>query len=334
VSSRRKALLIATDTYADRLFRELRGPGADVEALGELLSDPSIGGYSVEVLHNRPAHDVALAINGLFVEARRDDLTLLYVAGHGVKDDAGQLYLAMTNSRRDRLEATTVSAQFVRDQMTRSRSEYIAVWLDCCYAGAFPPGAMHRTAGQVVDVLPRLSGRGRAVMTASSALEYAYETGTEPDLVTMDSSGTSRGVFTDALIAGLGTGDADLDGDGLIDVDELYRYVYDQVEASPFQQTPPARQPDRRKTVHRHQHSRPSNHDRAAQRSRPGREQSAAQGPARRPRRRCSARQLRGRHHPRSSALSPHTLDNGPGRRGRCSRTKEPATSYRSRPNC
>jgi Caspase domain len=238
VAGGRRALLIATDTYSDRLFRELRGPGADVEALAALLADPSIGGYAVEVLHNRPAYDVAVAINGLFVEARRGDLILLYLAGHGVKDDAGHLYLAMTNSRHDRLEATTVSAQFVRDQMTRSRSEYIAVWLDCCYAGAFPPGARHRTAVQLVDVVHRLRGRGRAVMTASSALEYAYETGAEPDLMVTGSRRTGRGVFTDALIRGLGTGAADLDGDGLIDVDELYRYVYDQVDASPFQQTP------------------------------------------------------------------------------------------------
>jgi hypothetical protein len=203
-----------------------------------LLTDPSIGGYFVQVLRNRPAHDVALAINDLFAEAARGDLTLLYVAGHGVKDDAGQLYLAMTNSRHNRLDATTVSARFVRDQMTKSRSEYIAVWLDCCYAGAFPPGAMHRTASQLVDVLPRLSGRGRAVMTASSALEYAYETGAKPDLVTTESRALGRGVFTDAVIRGLGTGDADLDGDGLIDVDELYQYVYDEVKASSFQQTP------------------------------------------------------------------------------------------------
>lgn len=240
MGGRRRALLIATDTYSDRLFRGLRGPGADVQALAALLADPSIGGYSVQVSHNQPAHDVALAINGLFVEARPGDLILLYMAGHGIKDDAGQLYLAMANSRHDRLEATTVSAQFVRDQMTRSRSEHIAVWLDCCYAGAFPAGAMHRTGSQFIDVLPRLGGRGRVVMTASSALEYAYETVAEPDLMatTHNHHTSGRGVFTDALIKGLGTGDADLDGDGLIDVDELYQYVYDQVEASPFQQTP------------------------------------------------------------------------------------------------
>ncbi len=238
MAGERRALLIATDTYSDPLFSELRGASADVEMLAAVLADSSIGGYSVQVLRNEAAHDVTSAIEGLFVEAGRDDLILLYAAGHGVKNDAGQLYLAMANSRRDRLQASTVSAQFVRDQMTRSRSRCITVWLDCCYAGAFPPGAIPRAATQVMDVLPQLNGRGRAVMTASSAMEYAFETGAEPNLTSTDTGTAGRGVFTNMLIQGLKTGNADLDGDGYIDVEELYRYVYEQMKATRFQQTP------------------------------------------------------------------------------------------------
>ncbi len=238
MASERRALLIATDTYSDPLFSELPGACADVETLADVLADSSIGGYSVQILRNKAAHEVTSAIEGLFVETGRNDLILLYAAGHGVKNDAGQLYLPMANSRRDRLQASTVSAQFVRDQMTRSRSRHIAVWLDCCYAGAFPPGAIPRAATQIMDVLPQLNGRGRAVMTASSAMEYAFETGAEPNLTSTDTRTAGRGVFTNTLIQGLKTGNADLDGDGLIDVDELYRYVCGQMDATPFQQTP------------------------------------------------------------------------------------------------
>ena len=45
-------------------------------------------------------------------------------------------------------------------------------------------------------------------------------------------------VFTDAVITGLRTGDADLDGDGLITLDELYDYVFDRVRALNPRQVP------------------------------------------------------------------------------------------------
>ncbi len=74
-------------------------------------------------------------------------------------------------------------------------------------------------------------GRGRAVITASNVMEYAFEgdrlTGTgEPP----------PSVFTSALVEGLKTGDADRNQDGLVTLDELYNYIYDKVrEASPQQ---------------------------------------------------------------------------------------------------
>ena len=59
-------------------------------------------------------------------------------------------------------------------------------------------------------------GRGRAVITASSAMEYAFE----GDELT-DASEPAPSVFTSALVHGLETGDADLDQDGLVALDEL-----------------------------------------------------------------------------------------------------------------
>ena len=52
----------------------------------------------------------------------RDDLTLLYFTGHGVKDDEGRLYLAMTNTRREALMFTAISAAQLNDAMDASTS--------------------------------------------------------------------------------------------------------------------------------------------------------------------------------------------------------------------
>lgn len=229
------ALLIATDEYADETFRQLRSPPADVEALAEVLANPAIGGYEVRTLLNPEAHDARLAVEDLFADVGRNDLVLLYISGHGVKDDEGLLHFAMTNSRHNRLNATAVDSQFVSDRMHFTRSRRIVVCLDCCYAGAFPPGVAHRAADNA-DVLVKLAGKGRAVLTSSSALEYSYEAG---DKASAEVAGTANpSIFTGSLVQGLRTGLADRNRDGLIDVDELYEYVHDQIRSAGAKQTP------------------------------------------------------------------------------------------------
>lgn len=202
-------------------------------ALAEVLGDNEIGDYQVSILENRPSHEVRLRINEVFNQAGGDDLVLLYFSGHGVKDEAGRLHLVTTDTRRTLLAATAVSAHFVREIVDHSPARKIVVWLDCCFGGAFPAGMIPKAEG-AVDVLPQLagSGRGCAVMTASTSIQFAFEPGDRL-------SGQAKpSVFTGAIVAGLRTGDADRNDDGEIDANELYRYVYDQVRAITPGQTP------------------------------------------------------------------------------------------------
>lgn len=183
----RKALLIATDSYSDRQFSRLHASATDVAGLYAVLSDPAIGGYVATQLLNVPEPGATRAVDDFFNDASLEDQLMLYVSGHGVKDEDGQLYLATADSRHDRLASTSLSARFLRDQMRRSRCRRIVVLLDCCYSGAFPSGLRHK-GEEHVDVLSQLSGRGYAVITSSSALEYSYETvgetaGTPPPAV-------------------------------------------------------------------------------------------------------------------------------------------------------
>ena len=235
MAGRSLALLVATDLYEDPTFGQLRAPSADVAALQAVLADPAIGRYEVSHLSNAASHQVNQAIERFFSEATLDDLVLLYFSGHGFKDDAGRLYMISNDSRRQLLASTAVSAQFVREQLDRCRSRRKVVILDCCYAGAFPVGVT-RSADEV-DVLGGLGGRGCAIMTASSALEYAFESGRSSSPSAIDDT-VAPSVFTGALIDGLATGSADKDGDGLIDIDELYDHIYKQVKEAIPQQTP------------------------------------------------------------------------------------------------
>ena len=240
MNARRKALIVANDQYEQEQLRDLLAPAADAEALDRVLSDAQIGDFTVQVIRNQPSHDIAARIEDLFADSRPDDLLLLHYSGHGIKSESGELFLAASNTRPTRLRATAVSADFVLQCMRDSRSRSIVLLLDCCYAGAFPQGARPRAAGDI-NVLDSFSreksgGRGRAVITASSAMEYAFEDG----LLADDQPGQPS-VFTSALVEGLSTGEADQDGDGWVSLAELYNYVFDKVRDLNPHQTPGCR---------------------------------------------------------------------------------------------
>jgi uncharacterized caspase-like protein len=138
VPPRRVALLVATDRYQDTGLRQLAAPGNDAEALAEVLRDPAIADFDVTTLINEPNHVVGEAIGEFCYNRRRDDLTLLYFTGHGLKDGQGRLYLAMTDTKRDRLLFTGLSAQQIGEAMDSCSSRQMVLVLDCCYSGAFP----------------------------------------------------------------------------------------------------------------------------------------------------------------------------------------------------
>ena len=229
---RRSALIVASNDYQDPALSELRAPAADADALAAVLSDPEIGGFDVRTLLNEPAHVVNEAVEEFLTDRSPDDLLLLHFSCHGIKDQGGELYFAMSNTKLRLLGATAVAADFVNRKMTQSRSHRIVLFLDCCYAGAFDRG-MRARASKVMDLEERFGGRGRAVITASGAVEYAFEGG---ELT--ETGDPAPSVFTTAMVRGLTTGEADRDQDGYVGLDELYDYVYSAVRDVTPHQTP------------------------------------------------------------------------------------------------
>lgn len=231
VAPGRYALIVAVSQYQDAKLRKLRAPAADARDLASVLDDPEIGGFDVEVALDEDEAPLRRRIARFFVNRRPDDLLLVHFSCHGVKDERGDLYLAAADTEvGDMLGATGVSSAWLSEQIGRSRSRRVVLLLDCCFSGSFPFGVRPR-ATDTVDAQHQLEGRGRAVITASNAMEYAYE----------GDQLTGRGqpsVFTEAVVEGLRSGDADRDGDGLISVDELYDYIYDRVKERTPSQTP------------------------------------------------------------------------------------------------
>ncbi|GLY43722.1 hypothetical protein Amsp01_097450 [Amycolatopsis sp. NBRC 101858] len=233
MAGRRRALIVANGEYDNAGLQRLGSPAADADALVEVLSDRAISDFEVRVVRNETAHVVQAEIEDLCAEGRPDDVLLMHFSCHGLKDDSGGLYFAARNTRPDRLRSSAVPAQFVQQCLRQSRSRSVVLLLDCCYGGAFGQGVAVRASGDANVLDSFRGGRGRAVITASNSIEYAFEGAT---LASDEPAQPS--VFTAALVEGLRTGEADRDEDGWIALGELYEYLFDRVRERNPKQTP------------------------------------------------------------------------------------------------
>jgi Caspase domain/Dipeptidyl peptidase IV (DPP IV) N-terminal region/WD40-like Beta Propeller Repeat len=234
--AKRSALIAASSNYTDPKLNKLRSPATDADELARVLRDPAIGNFDVRVLPNLPDHVIRREIGEFFSNRSRDDLLLLHFSCHGVKDDDGNLYFAAVDTSVDNLDATAVSADWVNKLITKSWSRRVVLLLDCCYSGAFA-GGMSAKGDNSVHIMERFEGdgSGRVVLTASNAMEYAWE-GETLDATLGGTKKPQPSIFTSFLVQGLESGAADLDQDGWVSVDELYDYVYKRViEATPNQ---------------------------------------------------------------------------------------------------
>jgi uncharacterized caspase-like protein len=213
MAGKRIAIIIGTGEYDDQSLANLRGPAQDAMRLTKLLQDPNIGNYEVKMFVNSSSQSINKAIEKFFAFRNRDDTVLFYYSGHAVKDAYGRLYFLTTDTNKDMLRSTTVSASFVNEVMNESRSKNQIMLLDCCFSGSFARGLS--------------DSRGRIVITSSSATEYSFEEKEGSDSL-------ETGIFTSSMIYGLETGEADLNSDGKITCFELFNYITWKLENKPM----------------------------------------------------------------------------------------------------
>jgi len=229
----RFALLVGSYEYAQEPgLQSLRCPPNDIASLETVLSDPQIGGFVTQTSINESFATVLERVEDFLADRSKDEVALLYFSGHGIKAD-GELYFALANTRLKRLLSTALKARTIQDALRACRARQQLLLLDCCYSGAVPRGMVIRNGGSV-GTHDYFDGRGHVVLTASDAVQYAFEEGE-----TGSSNGeTPQSIFTRALVDGLSSGKADRDGDGIITADELYDHLHEQIRLRTPGQTP------------------------------------------------------------------------------------------------
>lgn len=225
------ALIIGNNKYDDPKLAQLKTPAADSQALAKVLVDKNIGAFDeVSPLIDKTETEIRRAISSFLSNKKPDDLVLVYFSGHGVLDDRGRLFLSLKDTETTLLKATAIPSTFISDEMDSCRSKRQILILDCCHSGAFARGTKGEQKA-VTEATFEGSGYGRVVMTASDSTQYALE----GDQVI---SQTKLSLFTHFLLEGLRTGEADIDNDGHISLDEWYDYTYARVISETPRQIP------------------------------------------------------------------------------------------------
>jgi uncharacterized caspase-like protein len=132
----RRALLLAAPNVDDPAFGRLHLE-EQVAKLASLLADPEVCAFDVTSLVDPTTSEATRVVERTFSAASSKDLILFYFAGHGLKDDQGQLFFALRDTELPLLRSTALAADFVSKQMDLSRAGQVVVLLDCAYSGAF-----------------------------------------------------------------------------------------------------------------------------------------------------------------------------------------------------
>ena len=215
-SPRRVALLIGNarvrNSEGKGYALDLPGIDKDLAGLGEVLGDPEYGGFEIVSLMGPTLIEVRREIARVAGGLRSEDMLLIYYTGTSTVGLDHQLYLPVSDSDVNFLEATCLDSEYVLSVLRRCDSRHQLLLIDGCHSGAF----FANNRG-IPD--------GFCAITSCGPKEFSYG----------DADG---GFFTRLLVEGLRGAAADADGDGVVTTDELFRYVLPRTQAQSNPATP------------------------------------------------------------------------------------------------
>jgi hypothetical protein len=142
-----------------------------------------------------------------------------YFSGHGAPDaSGGASYIVPADGDPKYLDATAIAMKDVLTKLGQSKAREVLAVVDSCFSGAggrsvLPPGAR-----PLVRVREELAPAQLALFSASSGNEISGPV-----------AAGNGGLFTKYVLDGLGSGAADVNGDGQVSLSELSQWVTPRV---------------------------------------------------------------------------------------------------------
>lgn len=214
IKQKKYALLVGVDKYLhSEDLPDLRSPLNDVSEFKRILTDSPECDYEIKVLTNPDSQELRILLADIFTnQAKNNDMILLYFSGHGKLSSEGDLCLCTQDANPVLLDTTAIDLPWLKKKIDSTHASQVVILLDCCYSGA----AIGSFKGSMDDVIKKGigPGKGKYLVTSSNAIQPSLEL-----------SSDDISLFTKWLLSGLESWDADVNGDGIITIEELYKFA-------------------------------------------------------------------------------------------------------------
>ncbi len=218
------ATVIGIDTYDDHGLADLAYAVADSRTIDRALAGVHGKFYGAVELrrlanHEASARNILDSVAGMVDRSRAGDTLLFFFAGHGVRGSDGAYYLATSRTDANDPAPNALRWTMLKSLLSRSRAR-VVVLLDACHSGLAGAEAFATNDGAVAEIISG-SSVPMLVLAASKGRQFSEER-----------ASLNGGVFTRAIESVIATdrGRYDLNGNGVIEVSEMYLGVKSRVK--------------------------------------------------------------------------------------------------------
>lgn len=216
------ALVIGISSYPNlQANAQLRFAHSDAQAIRDFLVSDK-GGFRQEdvtlLLNEQATQDqIMREIGRLQERTGPSSLALIFFAGHGVVNKAGQAFLVASDTRADDLFATGIDMTLLNSTVQKMRARSVVIITDACHSGVIGESLK---AGPVTNVSAKSFDQPSQRLDQSSFIFSAAS----PTQASVEDADMKGGLFTHFTLEGL-NGAADDNTDGVVTSQELYNYV-------------------------------------------------------------------------------------------------------------
>ena len=217
------AVVIGISTYRDKIIPKVKYAGRDAETMAKYLEH--LAGIPKENILIKTDYDVAKSDLEEYFESwlpRRvtsDSMVYIYYAGHGTPDPAGQdAYIVPYEGHPDS-PGKLYPLTKMYGALSKLPAKQVFVMLDSCFSGVEGRSVIRE------GTRPLVMSVENHVLTGNKIVVI---TGAKGNQMSSDYDKVKHGLFTYYALRGL-RGEADKNGDGIVDVGELYDYVKQSV---------------------------------------------------------------------------------------------------------
>ncbi len=163
--------------------------------------------------------DILDGLDWILQESTQKDMSIIFMAGHGMNDKRNNYYFLPHDAEMNRLRRTGVKWFDFQDVVVSLPSKTILM-VDTCHSGNVT--GKRRGLSDMTEAIRELNSAdsGVVVMTAATGREVSQE---RPEW--------GHGAFTKALVEGLGSLDADYNRNGIVEIKELDLFITERVKA-------------------------------------------------------------------------------------------------------